>query len=437
MGAYTDRIKVHPVWGQLEAIGAATDKAIVRDEITSEGVEGVTRLKTIFSFVGQRLAATDALLINSDLLDQLARSATSAFNELELFIANGNEAHITNANTHADPAITTAASVLLPLTPNELTGLRQAADAYREGMEIHAQALSTALNNQFADVDRFRDRFSELANDVQTEKQRLTSLTTDYQSQFSAAQEARIKEFSDAQTERANKVNDLILSYTQSLTRQEVEWAGKRDMFLEKQRVDLAEATGKFEDEANSTLRDMNMKLEEVEKLTGVIGNLAVTSGYQKTANEAMWTARVWQVVALSSMGGLIYTANKSFLPLIQGEGGVFSWPGFAGRVFVSLTMGLLAGYAMSQAEKYQQVERRSRKLALELEAVGPFLSTLDPAKQQEFRLRLGEKTFGASGDFVFKDRAKNSKSVFGFASSREMRLMISEIIKAVRGRGD
>ena len=114
----------------------------------------------------------------------------------------------------------------------------------------------------------------------------------------------------------------------------------------------------------------------EVEKLVGVIGNLGVTSGYQKSANTAVFTARVWQTITVTALMGLIYIAYVAFLPLVHGE---FIWSGFAGRVFVSLTVAVLAAYSASQADRYQKLERSNRRLALELEAIGPFICAIAP----------------------------------------------------------
>lgn len=74
--------------------------------------------------------------------------------------------------------------------------------------------------------------------------------------------------------------------------------------------------------------------------------------------------------ITVVALVGLITIAIVAFLPAI---GGAFSWGSFAGRVFISLTFGVLAAYAASQAGKYQKVERQNRRLALELEAIGPY----------------------------------------------------------------
>jgi len=187
--------------------------------------------------------------------------------------------------------------------------------------------------------------------------------------------------------------------------------------------------------EVATKLRDeITERKEEVEKLVGVIGNLGVTSGYLKTANEAKNSIKLWQGITVAAMIGLIVIAIVAFLPAI---GGTFSWGSFAGRVFISLTFGVLAAYAASQADKYQKVERQNRRLALELEAIGPFIAPLPTEKQEEFRMTIGDRSFGhgdgPSGGGDAKSPANLIDILLQSKDSKEFRALLTDIIKAVK----
>ena len=95
--------------------------------------------------------------------------------------------------------------------------------------------------------------------------------------------------------------------------------------------------------------------------------------------------------------------------------------------------MGLFAAYSASQADRYMEAERRNRKLALELEAVGPYLAPLPEDRQQEFRLALGDRTFGRE-EQGFGRRDKSPATVIDMLmKSKEFREFITEVAKAVR----
>ncbi len=183
---------------------------------------------------------------------------------------------------------------------------------------------------------------------------------------------------------------------------------------------------------------DVSTKLHEeiiqhkmnVEKLVGVIGNLGVTSGYLTTANDAKKTVRIWQMITVGAMLALILIAYCIFLPNIEAG---FTWSGFAGRVFVTLTVGALAAYAGTQADKYQKVERYNRRLALELEAIGPFIAPLSEEKQADFRVKIGDRSFG-QGDGQHKELdVKSPTSVADLVADTKWLTFITGIIKAMK----
>lgn len=432
MSNWTDRVRSHSVWQQLESLGPAVDQGLGRDDLSPAALAGLNRVKTVVAFTGKRLAAADSILIHTGPLDNLTSSLQAATNEVTSFVANGNDAHIANANSNIDSALAHLAQIVVPVSSKETAGLREAADAYRTALESNLGKAQGALAGYQSELAVLQEKVTTLTSEVTAERQRLSSLASEHQSQFSSAQEARSKDYLEAQTARQDKFAALIADYTQKLADQTTDFARQRDLLAQTQKDELAALTVTYKDTATKILADIQEHREQVEKLVGVIGNLGVTSGYQKAANEARVTARVWQGIALASLGAIIIVAYKAFLPLVQGA---FTWEGFAGRVFVSLTVGVLAAYAISQADKYQQVERRSRKLALELEALGPFLASLPTDKQEEFRLRVGDRSFGTSNDLIDSQSADSPKSVIDVAlKSKELSALIVNVIKATRG---
>jgi hypothetical protein len=123
----------------------------------------------------------------------------------------------------------------------------------------------------------------------------------------------------------------------------------------------------------------------------------------------------------------VIVFAFVAFLPLTHGE---FRWENFAGRVVLCVAIGVLAAYAASQADKYIEIERRNRKLALELEAIGPYLAPLPTEKQEAFRLQLGERTFGRDEASVGRRGSKSPASVVDLLlKSKEFHQIMSDLI--------
>ncbi len=490
MSQWTDRILNHSVWQHMAALGPTINRAIAREDIDPLSIDGLERIRVILTFTGKRLAGADPQLVQLGSLDGMANALQSTLSEIEEFINNGNIGHVNNANSHADNILVHLPTINYPFVADDWISLRDSGVLYRETLEQNLirgnellsktradvtqleqriseltalasdecakfTALASNFQSQFAttqenrnlefaqqvdaaisqiksDAAAVQQRLSELATEIGTERTRLTSLASEFQSQFSTAQETRNREFADVQSNRQEKFNVLITEYNQRLSEQNAEFSKQRDTAFQDYETNVAALNTKYAESAAIILNQIEQHKQDVEKLVGVIGNLGVTSGYLKTANYARTMTWIWQGVTVAAMAGIIYVAAKAFIPLVQGS---FSWEGFAGRVFVSLTVGVLAAYAAAQADKYIQVERQNRKLALELEAIGPFLAPLPLDKQEEFRLEMGNRSFGRDEIGLGRKNDKSPASLVDLlVKSKEFREFVAEIVKAARG---
>lgn len=491
MSLWRDRVGGHSVWQLMETLGPSLDRATHRDGIDGASIEGIERLRLILTFAGKRLAGADPDLLQLAPLDGIAGSMQSILSDVTAYETDGDAARIVAANTHADSVVAHLSSVHYPHVSDDLIALRDASVAYRNTLEqntetIHtslsaikneasnleqrltelrgaidtentkltaigtdfqtkyseaeatrtkefAEKVQTSLEKIGADATAVQQRLTELGTEVTAERSRLTTLGSEFQSQFSTAQESRSRDFSETQTTRLTTFSTLMTEYTQRLSEQNAEFTKERDAAFLQHQTNVAELKDKYGQEARTVLDLIQQHKRDVEKLVGVIGNLGVTSGYQKTANQAWWSMLVWQVIAVSAMIGVIVFAFVAFLPLTQGA---FSWENFAGRVVLSLAVGVLAAYAASQADKHLEIERRNRKLALELEAMGPYLAPLPVEKQEAFRLQIGDRTFGREESGLGRRAAERSPAtlVDVLMKSKELRELIADIVKAARG---
>lgn len=474
MSQWTERLKIHPIWNHLQNLGPVIDDALKREGIESLLIEGLARLKAVLAFTGRRLAGADPFILNFGILDNLGNQFQSIVLEVQNFTANGNTGHITNANTSADTALNLLAQLNVLLTTEDFVSAKEAAETYRIGLDSVLSELINSSGQLQKDLDSLNTRTGELAIEVNNEKARLGTVSTDFQTKFVADQETRSKEFAAAQKdhqdqhsvflaefkqvysdfqakfladqearsteftnnrkEQKEQFSALILEFKEKLSTQNLDFTKQGEAIALNHEKELKALKEEFVSSAIKLRDEIIERKKEVEKLVGVIGNLGVTSGYLTTANEAKTTLRVWQGITVSALIGLIVIAIVAFLPAI---GGTFSWGSFAGRVFISLTFGVLAAYAASQADKYQKVERQNRRLALELEAIGPFIAPLPTGKQEEFRMTIGERSFG-HGDGIHggadtKSPATLVDILLQSKESKEFRTLLIETIKAAK----
>jgi hypothetical protein len=308
------------------------------------------------------------------------------------------------------------------------SSLDEATKAYRDAVDTHTQQMGQVIDKLRSQVTEAAKRVSDMTAEAAAERARLTSLTSEFQAQFSTAQDTRSKEYNEAQASRQERFGGVVAEHTKSLAEQSAEYTKQREADARLYQDHVTSMKTRYEASATALLEDITRRKEGVEKLVGVIGNLAVTSGYLRAANHARWSTWIWQFVTVAAMGGVIIVAWKAFIPLVAGT---FSGESFAGRVFVSIAVGVLAAYAASQADKYARVEGHNRKLALELEAIGPYLSSLPTEKQEALRVQIAERTFGQPDSFGGEKSPASIVDVL--LKSAEFRDLITSIIKAAK----
>lgn len=427
MAQFAERFKEHALWSTLQNIGPVLDNALNKKEVDPQTLEMLVRLKSVLAFCGRRLVGADHNLFQPGPLDNINNQFQAMLQEVQQYIANSNAGHLTNANTNADNILTYIAQLNIPTTTEDFAAAKEAAEAYRTGLDKILIEATTSSTKVSSEVDSLRKRIEDLVGEITSEKNRLSAIANDFQTQFSSAQEIRSQTFSSTQQEQLEKFSTLFAEFTTKLGEQNTEFTKQRQEIERSHLTEITKLKKQFVDETTAIRDDVLVRKQEVEKLVGVIGNLGVTSGYLTTANEARTTVRVWQVITVIAMLALITVALVAFLPVI---GGNFSWSSLAGRVFISFTVAVLAAYAASQADKYQKIERQNRRLALELEAIGPYIAPLPKEKQEEFRLTVGDRSFGHHEAQPGID-AKSPATLLDLLSKhKEFQSIITEIVK-------
>jgi hypothetical protein len=442
MSQWIARINDHPVWNELTALGPVLDRALARDGNDAAAVDGLERIRTVLASCGKRLAATDPVLIDPRALTGIVSQLTPAKVEIEAYATDGNSTHISTANARADEVLVSLSSILAPIATDDLTLINSSISSYRTTLEKYLQSALDVQQKLKAASDANEEKIKALEITINAEQQRLGALVLDYQTQFSTTQDKRASEFAaaltDQQTKYAASAADqqtsfskdqdtrkseyaaaqianqekfaaLIADYTAKLSDRDKDFAEKLDVSAKAHEVNLESLKNSYEIAADKVLDRIRTHKKDVEKLVGVIGNLGVTSGYQKVANLARTMLFLWQFITVVALGGLIFiayqvafpsspksaaftaessqTASQSVTssipkssekaaPSVTAAATIQATPssvsdsafyqGLATRIFLSLTFGVFAAYAARQASHFLEMERKNRKLALE-----------------------------------------------------------------------
>lgn len=443
---------------------SSTDPVLISQQALDNMIQPIAQIKAnvdIFANNGDANALAtacsnaDSFLTNLNLiLGPMAPEEIAVLSDAAADYRNALERHLA-------VAIEAQRNLLDKITSNEIR-----LDAIQVSLNSEQQRLSVLLNEQQSQFSAAQDkRASDFAATQADYLAKYTSAATEQHTEFSTDQDARKTAFSTFQRDSQDIVSTLIGEYNDRLK-------GHEELYLKRERdaqevlnSTLVSIQNDYVAKAVAILAEMDKQKCDVEKLVGVIGNLGVTSGYKKVANYAKWMTVFWQLMTTAALGGLIFVAALVAFPsyfgvsqsaIQKGEvkvemalpsGGKSSveksrdsqpevkakvegastshsetdfYQGFATRVFLSITFGIFAAYAAKQASRFFETERRNRKFALELEALGPFIEPLEKSDRDKFRVQIGDRSFGVLDQESHKGKDDDPVTLAGWLKSKD-----------------
>lgn len=495
MSKWIDRIYSHRIWSILEELGPTIDRALQRDAIGADAVDSLERLRAVLIFCGKRLAAVDPALVAPGSIDNVASHLLQIRAHVDAFAATGDTGQLDQANLQADSALTNVALILGAVTADDLTIIGETASKYRSTIDKILRETFEVQRQLMDKADANAEKLSALETALTTEQQRLAGLATEQQSNFSAAQDRRATEFAasqaeylakhsvavaeqqsqfsteqdsrrtafaELQSESQNKLSGLLAAFDDTYKNYKNELQSREKQARDAHKATLGTLHSEFKNAATELLQNMKQTKTEVESLVGVIGNLGVTSGYKKAADQARLRLYVWQTLTVVALVGLVVVAflsafpkeqpfnmanaalryatanssDKGALPPATLQASLHNDPdkvfyhGLATRIFLSLTFGIFAAYAGRQASHAFAIEQKNRKLALELEALGPFIEPLEKVDRDKFRVQIGDRSFGMPETNSSNAKEEDPVSLLSLLKSREFHEAIREAMK-------
>lgn len=441
MSKWTDRIESHSIWAEMKRMSDVLRLVKKNNSENADVVVDVTRISSILDFTRSRVSAIDPNFLVPSFLDPPFNSLSSIRVELESFLTDNNPNRFNTINLRVDELLAHVRGIPVQ-TNKDLPGIQASVAEFKKTIEEYLVELLEKLKVIKNSNNGNKTALSNLQQSIEIEKEKISKLAIEMQSAFSSSQNKRASDFgqitNDLQNKFVSQLNENQTSFSnvqienqknfsEVINQFEDEFSEKSNQFSNlltnshnKSESNLNRLKSNYEKLAKQILDDINSHKQQVELLVGVIGNLGVTSGYLKSANHARIAAYVWQLITVSALVGLIAVAYKMAFPSSNAISFAYTngnmkidnssvsnlifYQGLSVRIFLSITFGIFAAYAARQADKFFNIEKNNRKLALELEALGPFIAPLPIEMQHKFRAEIGERSFGHKEETVSKD---------------------------------
>ncbi|NQV07178.1 hypothetical protein HQ535_11545 [bacterium] len=369
----------------------------LRSTAESQGLEAETpearteydRIERAAQFAQDRLAETDPFLAPPGILNDLQSNADAAFNSLTAYKSSGDVGQRNQAQSHVDTVVRLASQLAVPVSIQDLDGFRDHISSVRRSAGQHLANMerdAEGFRERIAETDQARvesqNRLAELSAEIKQDKGRLDAAISEFQSQFSQAQESRRTEFTDDQ----KVVNAAHQAKLQAIETEFEELRAtvstEANTALETARVQADAERSEQNEESASHIQALSGLEEQAVQIVGAIARTGMAGGYQQEADSQQKSARKWRWVVVGSLVAVAVAAAYALLAARQPGAGGLDLGVFFARLGLGLPMVLLAGYAMRQADKHERSERRLRKIQLELASLGAYLELMPEAQR-------------------------------------------------------
>jgi hypothetical protein len=421
MDTITSQFESHTIHHAIKDNNSLLIEIESLSDLDSTAIVYLQRIKQVNKTLESALSKSDPYLIPIGPLNVLQSYLTQQQSYLSAFKSNLQTQNIVEASNQCENILTQLVYIHHPRTIDDIDGIRESVTSFRKAVGQYNRNLEDNYQTLLASFAELKRKADELSAEITANKARTDLVISQYQEQFSAAENSRREQFSTIEKERTDEYvklkklfDELELkiksdskeieearekqfdAYLNGMTEANDEYSSEKEKVLSQIEEQYKENSEQFkkhlEENAAAVLLKLNDKLKEAQDIVHVIGNTGMVGGYQTVANEEKESAQKWNKIAMGSMVGLIAFAIAAFC-LTFNDG--LHWGHISSRIFVAVTFGVLLAYAAKQAEKHREIERRNRRTELELASINPFISELPEDIRQEIKRELANRMFG------------------------------------------
>jgi hypothetical protein len=379
--------KQHPVFDRLNDLKKSLQTKTARENIS---LDNLNYLQTSMNYTFDRLNSSIPILIQDSDINAIAQDLTNEQGQINAFLGNFNNGHITNAISNANACLSKVRNLPFQATKGNsnyvklLSNFDSLVKAKMELLNKENKALKNQITSLGKDLEKSNQDLKRLLNALIQKEKEIQNLNNDFQTDF--------KNF---------KSNSNQNIETDRLTfRKEV------DKDKEKYRKEIDEKIESLESSSAKIISELKLKLKDARKLVNVIGNVGATGNFQLLANYHNKEANKWRIVALGFMALLSLILIITIWDIHVGQ---FDWVKSVVRIFAAGILSYPATYAAQESSKHRKQENYNRKIELELASINPFIEILEEPKKQMIKEKLVDKYFGNNNAIDNKEDQQDS----------------------------
>lgn len=352
------------------------------------------RLKKALDALEAVLRAIDPELAPISLLNQVNQHLRhqNFWNQLSSFSSSHNTAHLTNANNHISAQFQAIYQLsALAGAAEDVDTVKSLESAYDEFCGTLSGKSATFENELSEGKNRLEKLAAErdvLVKDLAQLQANQSAKLAEWQEQFTADQTQRATEYSDKQIERDKAYSKWLAEFkttkSEEISKEEKSWNDRINSHF-----------AKFKKMIDEFQADADEKHKAILDMHGLVAEDSVAGGYKQLADHERDQANLWRRVAVGFITATVLWLGLTYWRGVQLDAdGAIIWAEIA--KIASLTAVLLFGavFASKQSNLHRESEKKTRWFALEVKAIGPFISSLDDTAQKDLKAKFSERLF-------------------------------------------
>jgi hypothetical protein len=374
----------HTVFEKLEQLQQALNADTAKEKIS---LQDAAFFEASYKYTKDRLKLTLPILVQEAEMNALSQEIDAVTVQINAYAGNNNPGHITNATNSVTSVLNRIRNFPFPLSKGDydfsksIAGFEQTATASYKNLEAQNVNLQLAIKKAEEDLTAKQTQLTNIETKLAAKEVEIQNVLTRYNTEFEAL---KTTANTDIDTEK-KKFNEGI-DTDRKLFKEQF------DADKEANKKVFEEQKAAFEKQSTDTIKDLNTKLAEANKIVNIVGNVGVTGNYQKIANEHKKSANNFRGIALAFM---IVMSALLIYSIIELGSSDFNLYKSLVRILAAAVLTYPAVYASRESTRHRNLETQNRNLELELASIGPFIELLPEDKKQKIKETLVDKYFG------------------------------------------
>ena len=406
MSNWIEQFENHPIYDNIRSglVPLASLKAS-RDDFPAEEIEKIDRIEYVLFDLQRRLKQIDPLLTPLQTLNNANNTCSQIGAQLAAYQSNSNPVHLQRAYNFLENLLIHVAQIPIAQTVDDMEAIREAAISLRRSAGQHIRHIESQGESVSESLSEIEVQAENLRKKIEQQDNTVANLIDNFSNEFTSTQNARDTKYEslieqyksafDSQMESNRSAWDTVVS----------ERDAKYQELMEDLQKKLDDLQASYDSQASAIIENIEKRKAEAEKIVGIITDTGMIGGYQNAANAEKQSALTWRRITFGSLTLLVLSAIALFVVTLSGKYEVTTNLTIT-RGFVGVAITLLAGYAAKQSEKHERVQRRHRKMELELASLAPFLYEFPDAQALEIKKELAMKMFAQE----IKEHTKSSR---------------------------